>query len=87
MKLSLVFNSKWNIVAAARIDVESTVPLPRPVATKKLKALEVEVPTEYCHCDLGTVCQSLRVDTRRKVLVPIRSKKSPKTTTRRPRSS
>ncbi len=78
MKLSLVFNSKGNIVAAARIDVESKVPIPRPVATKKLKALELEVPTEYCHCDLGTVCQSLRVDAKRKMLVPIRAKKSPK---------
>lgn len=84
MKLFLVFNSKGNIIAAARIDVESNVPLPRPVATKKLKALELEVPTEYCHCDLGTVCQSLRVD---ELLVPIRVKKSPKPATRRPRSS
>ena len=83
MKLSLVFNAKGNIVAAARIDVESKVPLPRPVATKKLKALELEVPTEYCHQDLGTVCQCLRVDAKRRVLVPIRAKKSPRTATRR----
>lgn len=83
MKLSLVFNSKGNILAAARIDVDSKVPLPRPVATKNLKALELEVPTEYCHCDLGTVCQSLRVDARRKMLVPIRAKKSPKPASRR----
>lgn len=87
MKLSLVFNSKGNIVAAARIDVKSNVPLPRPIATKKLKALELEVPAEYCHCDLGTVCQSLRVDAKRKLLVPFRAKKSPKPTARRPRSS
>ena len=83
MKLSLVFNSKGNIIAAARIDVESNVPLPRPVATKKLKALELEVPNEYCHCDLGTVCQSLRVDAKRKMLVPIRVKKVTKATARR----
>ena len=83
MKLSLVFNSKGNIVAAARIDVESKVPLPRPVATKKLKALELEVPAEYCHHDIGTVCQCLRVDAKRKLLVPIRSKKSSKAATRR----
>ena len=83
MKLSLVFNSKGNIVAAARIDVESKVPLPRPIATKKLKALEIEVPTEYRHEDLGTVCQCLRVDAKRKMLVPIRAKKTPKTSTRR----
>lgn len=87
MRLSLVFNSKGNIVAAARIDVKSKFPLPRPVATKKLKALELDVPTEYCQCDLGTVCQSLRVDAKRKALVPIRSKKSPKAITRRPQSS
>jgi hypothetical protein len=83
MKLALVFNPKGNIVAAARIDVESKVPLPRPIATKKLKALELEVPTEYCHCDLGTVCQSLRVDAKRKMLVPIRAKKNPKPASRR----
>jgi hypothetical protein len=82
MKLCVVFNSKGNIVAAARIDVQSNVPLPRPVATRKLK-----VPTEYCDHDLGTVCQSLRVDAKRKLLVPIRVKKSPKPTARRPRSS
>ncbi|MGZ8365160.1 MAG: hypothetical protein ACXW37_02290 [Nitrospira sp.] len=87
MKLSLVFNAKGNIVAAARVDVESNVPLPRPVATKKLKALELEVPTEYRHCDLGTVCQSLRVDAKRKLLVPLRAEKSLKPTARRPRSS
>lgn len=87
MKLSLVFNAKGGIVAAARIDVESNVPLPRPVATNKLKALELEVPTEYCHCDLGTVCQSLRVDAKRKLLVPLRVKKRSKPTARRPRSS
>jgi hypothetical protein len=83
VKLALVFNSKGNIVAAARIDIDSKVPLPRPVATKKLKALELEVPTEYCHQDLGTVCQCLRVDAKRRMLVPIRTKKSPKTATRR----
>ena len=83
MKLALVFNSKGNIVAAARIDIDSKIPLPRPVATKKLKALELEVPTEYCHQDLGTVCQCLRVDAKRRMLVPIRAKKRPKSTTRR----
>ncbi|HSA84664.1 MAG TPA: hypothetical protein VLE46_00665 [Nitrospira sp.] len=82
MKLALVFNSKGNIVAAARIDVDSKVPLPRPIATKKLKALEIEVPIEYCHEDLGTVCQCLRVDAKRKMLVPIRAKKTPKASTR-----
>lgn len=87
MKLSLVFNSKGNIVAAARIDVESKVPPPRPIATKKLKALELEVPTEYCHQDLGTVCQCLRVDAKRRMLVPIRAKKSSKSTTLRRKSS
>ena len=83
MKLSLVFNSKGDIVAAARIDVASKVSLPRPVATKKLKALELEVPTEFCHQDLGTVYQCLRVDAKRRMLVPIRVKKRPKTRTRR----
>lgn len=83
MKLSLVFNAKGDIVAAARIDVVSKVSLPRPVATKKLKALELEVPAEFCHQDLGTVCQCLRVDAKRRMLVPVRAKKSPKSTTRR----
>lgn len=87
MKLSLVFNSKGNIVAAARIDLESNGPIPRPVATNKLKALELEVPADYCHCDLGTVCESLRVDAKRKMLVPIQAKKSSKASARRPRSS
>lgn len=83
MKLALVFNSKGNIVAAARVDVESKVPLPRPIATKKLKAIELEVPTEYRDHDLGTVCQCLRVDAKRRMLVPIRAKKSAKPARRR----
>ena len=80
MKLCVVFTPKGNIVAASRIDVESRIPLPRPVATKKLKALDLDVPAEYCHHDLGIVCESLRVDAKRKLLIPIRGKKVTKAT-------
>jgi len=75
MKLCVVFNPKGRILAASRLDVQTRVPLPRPVATGKLKALDLEVPRDFGDKDIATICQSLRVDAKRKCFVAIASKK------------
>lgn len=76
MKLCVLFDARGKIIAASRLDVQTKVPLPRPVATKKLRTLEVDVPVEYRSQELGAICQCLRVDAKRKKLVS--AKPSPK---------
>jgi hypothetical protein len=63
MKLYAVSNKEGDILAAARLDVESPVRA-RPVADEQAghKAVEVYVPAEHAHYDLAAVCQRLKVD-------------------------
>jgi hypothetical protein len=68
VKLCVLFDAKGKIIAASRLDVQTKVPLPRPVATKKLHTLELDVPVKY-HSQLRAICQCLRVDAKRKQLV------------------
>ncbi|MFE3831022.1 hypothetical protein [Streptomyces sp. NPDC059092] len=69
MRLSIVHDDEGRIIAAAACETEGLVARPVPVDLHH-QALEVEVPEEHGEGDLMEICQRLRVDTARQVLVP-----------------
>jgi hypothetical protein len=69
MRLRVVHDKTGRILAAAELDVEELTILPQP-ARPEHKAIDVEVPDEHRKGDLAEICQRLRVDPRRRQLVP-----------------
>jgi hypothetical protein len=86
VKLCVVFNPKGQIVAASRLDVRTRGPLPRPIASGKLRSLELDVPVEHRGQDVPTICKNFRVDAKRKTLIAITPKKTTAKRTTRSRS-
>ena len=88
MRLHLLHDSSGRILAAARLDAESKVPVPRPMAARgrQARATEIEVPAAYHGHDLPTICQTLRVDVKRKTLVPAKGKPTARSSARERRA-
>lgn len=67
MKLHVVFDKDGEILGVARVDTASPVRV-RPKADEQAghRAAEVDVPAEYHHHDLATICKNLKVDVKGK---------------------
>ena len=63
MKLHVVFDKHGEILGVARADTASPVRA-RPQANEQAghRAAEVDVPDEYHHHDLATICKKLKID-------------------------
>ncbi len=68
MRLAVVHDQSGRILAAADLTAEGLIARPMPVSPEHT-ALDVDVPYEHRQGDLFEMCQRLRVDPERKVLV------------------
>jgi len=79
MRIHVLHDAKGRILAAVSLKSEGTHPSPRPVAASGQKSLELEVPAEYQHEDLQTICGTLCVDVKsQKFVVAKKSKAAPR---------
>jgi hypothetical protein len=69
MKLAVVHDKDGRILAAAELDGGDLIVRPHPVDPEHA-ALEVDVPEQHRTGTLYDMCQQLRVDPKRKQLVP-----------------
>jgi len=62
MRLHVVFDSHGEILAAAELD--SSPIRVRPIADQGAghRSMDIHLPIEFQHYDLGTVCDRLRID-------------------------
>jgi hypothetical protein len=62
MKLHVVFDSHGDILAAAELG--SSPIRVRPIADHEAghRSMDIDLPIEFQHYDLGTVCHRLRID-------------------------
>jgi len=70
VKIHVLHDSRGRILAAVHVPPDVEGPVPRPVAGRGQKALDVEVPLEFRQRGLVTICKILRVDGKTKKLVP-----------------
>jgi hypothetical protein len=75
MKIHVVHDAKGRIVAAVRLNPDPKVIQPRPVPGRGHSSLELEVPPEHQATDFKTLCQTMRVDAKKKMLVASTKKK------------
>ena len=71
MKLHVLHDAQGRILAAVRLNPDSKGPVPRPIAARgqRVRATEIEVPEEMRKHDLSAICQTFRVDAKRRTLV------------------
>jgi len=68
MRLHVVFNKNGDILGAAQVDAKSRIRArPIPDENEGHRAAEVDVPKDYQHLDLASVCEKLRVDVKEKL--------------------
>jgi hypothetical protein len=75
MKIHVVHDAKGRILAAIRVNPDSKVPQLRPMPGRGHSSLELEVPPEHQATDFKTLCQTMRVDAKKKMLVASTKKK------------
>jgi hypothetical protein len=75
MKIHVVHDAKGKILAAIRLNPDPNVPQLRPMPGRGHSSAELEVPLEHQATDFKTLCETMRVDAKKKMLVAATKKK------------
>ena len=68
MKLHVLYDQAGRILAASEADIDGVIPI--PLASEPNQTVsQLEVPPDHAYAELHEICQRLRVDPQKKLLI------------------